>query len=281
MRERYSGVIDLSFARRGNRTISDKTYRHGNSRISANIPVAGEIPYYFLISTGGGFLEGERYLQRIHLGEGAHAIVTTQTPNYIYKCEHGRTTRQENEVSAEAGSFLEYYIDETIPYRNAIYQQDTTITLGEGARLILTDGLSSGWSEEDEPFTYGRIGQHIAIRRGNRLLCNDYLLVDPRKDPMDQLGYFEGMRCFHSVTLIDERIDKSVVESLRQNLEGLETRARFGISLLEQEGAVLRLLGPDPDENHRVMHALVSDYRERICGLAPVNLRKGGLSWGN
>ena len=128
-------MIELSFKRQGNRTISDRTYRHGNSRISANIPIAGDVPCYFLISTGGGFIEGEHYLQKIHLGPGSHAILTTQTPNYIYKCEHGLTTRQNMVLSAEDHSVLEFYIDETIPYKDAIYQQETGIELGEGARL--------------------------------------------------------------------------------------------------------------------------------------------------
>lgn len=280
MKDTYSGVIELSFQNKGRRTISDKTYRHGNSKISANIPIAGETPCYFLISTGGGFIEGEHYLQKIHLGPDSHAILTTQTPNYIYKCEHGLTTRQEIYLHAEEASVLEFYIDETIPYRNALYQQNTEIELGRGARLILTDGLSSGWSPDGQPFTYGRIGQHIRIKRKGKLLYNDYLLVDPSLEKMEELGYFEGMSCFHSVVLIDDAIDKKMASAMRECLSKLDTRARYGISLLEESGCALRILGPDPDENHRVMWTFINYYREQVLGFSHINLRKSGRTEG-
>lgn len=276
MKDTYSGVIELSFKNQGGRTISDRTYRHGNSRISANIPIAGDTPCYFLISTGGGFIEGEHYLQKIHLGSDSHAVLTTQTPNYIYKCEHGRTTCQDMDLSCEDGSVLEFYIDETIPYENALYQQNTEVELGEGARLILTDGLSSGWSPDDRPFTYGRIGQHIRIKRNGKLLYNDYLLVDPQRENMQELGFFEGMKCFHSVILIDDKIDKKLIEKMRAKLSLLETSARYGISLLEESGAALRILGPDPDENRKVMWTFLNYYREQILGFPHLNLRKSG-----
>ncbi|MEE0954689.1 MAG: urease accessory protein UreD [Eubacterium sp.] len=280
MKETYSGVIELSFKKQKDRTIADRTYRRGNSRISANIPIAGETPCYFLISTGGGFVEGENYLQTIHLGPDTHAILTTQTPNYIYKCVHGNTTRQKMVLSAEDRSILEFYIDETIPYQNAIYQQDTEIELGQGTRLILTDGLSSGWSPDGAPFTYGRIGQHIRIKKNGKLLYNDYLLVDPRTENMEELGFFEGMSCFHSAAILDDSIDKGMISSMRAVLDALDTPARYGISLLEEGGAALRILGPDPDANHKVMWTWISFYREQILGFPHINLRKSGRAEG-
>ncbi len=276
MKNMCSGMIELSFKKQGDRTISDRTFRHGNSRISANIPIAKDVPCYFLISTGGGFIEGEHYLQKIHLGPESHAILTTQTPNYIYKCEHGLTTRQDMILSAEDNSVLEFFIDETIPYKDAIYRQETDIELGEGARLILTDGLSSGWSPDGKPFAYGRIGQHIRIRHEGKLLCNDLLYLDPRLENMEELGYFEGMNCFHSVILIDDAIDKKMVQAMRECLSGLRTTARYGISLLEEGGCTLRILGPDPDENHKVMWSFINYYREQILGFSHINLRKSG-----
>ena len=274
MSKTLSGEIELSFACRGDRVIADRTYRRGNSRISANVPAAGGIPCYFLISTGGGFIEGEHYRQSIHLGMDAHAIVTTQTPNYIYKCEHGLTTRQECSVSMEKGSFLEYYIDETIPYKDAVYEQRTDIQLQEDARLILTDGLTSGWAPDGSAFSYGRIGQRIRVRRGDRLLYNDYLLIDPSRQPAAQLGFFEGFACFHSAVIIDACLDAAFVDAVRDRLARLRTSARFGVSLLEEEGVVLRILGPDADQTRTVLDAFIRFYREEVCKLAPVDLRK-------
>ena len=198
MRSRYAGEIYLSFTRRGEQTVADRTFRRGNSRISANNAPGNETPYYFLISTGGGFTEGEQYLQDISLGESTHAILTTQAPGYIYKCENGRLTEQKFQIRIGDGACLEYYQDETIPYALARFRQRTEIELGRGSRLLLTDGLTAGWSADEQPFQYHDIGICTRVRRNGRLLLNDSLLVNPSADPMGEIGYFEGFTNYNS-----------------------------------------------------------------------------------
>lgn len=273
--KRYAGEIRLSFVNRGGKTVAEQTYRHGNSRISANIPVAGEIPYYFLISTGGGYTEGESYLQQVSLGNGTHAIVTTQTPNYIYKCENGRMTSQTNVLKVGDHSVLEYYIDETIPYAHALFEQDTDIDLGEGSCLILTDGLTNGWSADEAPFQYGRIGIRTTVSRKGRLVFNDYLLVDPREEPMGEIGYFEGAAAFNSAVIIDPSVDEATIRAMREDLEQFSTTSRYGMSLLEDHaGVVLRVLGESAHLNNAVVERFVAYYKEKVKGWAPVDLRK-------
>ncbi len=271
---RYAGEIRLSFVNRGGRTVADRTYRRGNSRISANIPVAGEIPYYFLISTGGGYTEGESYLQKVELKDHTHVILTTQTPNYIYKCEHGRETSQINRIHVGDHCMLEYYIDETIPYANALFQQDTEVCLGEGSSMILTDGLTSGWSKDEEPFQYGRIGIRTRISREKELLLNDYLLVDPRDEDMREIGYFEGSLNYNSAVIIDARMNADLIKAMREYMKTIPTTCRYGMSLLEKDGAVLRVLGDSAYKNREVIRNWIRYYREEICGFSPVNLRK-------
>lgn len=275
MEKSYAGEIKLSFVNRGGRTVAEQTYRRGNSRLSANIPAAGDIPYYFLIATGGGYTEGEAYRTQVTLQDNTHVVLTTQTPNYVYKCERGRLTTQENIVRTGANCDLEYYIDETIPYAQALFQQDTEICLGKDSTLILTDGLTAGWSADGSPFQYGRAGLHTRIQRGQELLCNDFLLVDPREEPMQQIGYFEGLSNFNSAIIIDTRLNEKVLEAMRSALQELSSPCRYGMSLLEKEGAVLRVLGPSADENRKVIRAWIGYYREEVRHFAPLSLRKG------
>lgn len=269
-----AGEINLSFVNRGGKTVADRTYRRGNSRISANIPVAGEIPYYFLISTGGGYTEGESYLQRIEMGDHTHAILTTQTPNYIFKCEHGRVTSQKNILEVRDHCTLEYYIDETIPYAHALFEQDTQVHLGEGSSLILTDGLTAGWSSDEKPFRYGRIKIRTTVTGKDGLLLNDCLIVDPAEDPMEETGYFEGSLNFNSAVIIDPDMDGRMLSRMRENLDQMQTPCRYGMSLLEKDGAVLRVLGDSAYQNREVVWNWIRYYRETVRGFAPLALRK-------
>lgn len=273
-KKRYAGEIHLGFINRGGRTIADRTYRRGNSRISANIPVTGDIPYYFLISTGGGYTEGESYLQTVDMQDNTHAILTTQTPNYIFKCEHGRQTSQTNIVNVGDHCMLEYYIDETIPYAHALFQQDTEVHLGEGSSMILTDGLTAGWSRDETPFQYGRIGIRTRIQRKQELLLNDYLLVDPSEDPMEEIGYFEGRLNYNSAVIIDADMNAGVLDAMREYLKTFPTTCRYGMSLLEKDGAVLRVLGDSAYKNREVIWNWIRYYREEIRGFAAIDLRK-------
>ena len=277
MNQPYAGEIRLSFIERRGKTIARDTYRRGNSRISANIPAAGDIPYYFLISTGGGFTEGETYLQEISMEDHTHAILTTQTPNYIYKCDHGRLTSQNNHVTMGKDCLLEYYIDETIPYAGARFRQNTDIRMKTGSRLILTDGITAGWSADEAPFQYRDIGLKTRIWMEDRLLLNDFLLVHPEEEEMKEIGNFEEATHYNSAVIIDEQADEKMLSAMRENLQNcLEPNGsvRFGMSLLDRDGIVLRVLGKSLGSSRDTVQAWIRYYRENILRLSRICLRK-------
>ncbi|MGN0363488.1 MAG: urease accessory protein UreD [Bilifractor sp.] len=277
MEKRYDGEIRLGFTNRNGRTVAQSTYRRGNSRISGNIPVAGEIPYYFLISTGGGFTEGEQYLQNVTMDDHCHVILTTQTPNYVYKCENGGLTTQNNLVHIGEDSFLEYYIDETIPYAHARFRQNTEIRMGRGSRLIFTDGLTAGWSDDETPFQYNDIGLKTRIWMEDHLLLNDFLLIDPSQCPMQEIGCFEEAQYYNSAVIIDEQAGPEMLEKMRAFLNkhfSASGTIRYGLSLLDQNGIILRILGQSIEENRSLLYALTEYYREEILGFAHFSLRK-------
>ncbi|WP_461214547.1 urease accessory protein UreD [Lacticaseibacillus sp. GG6-2] len=274
MSGRFDGEVDLRFVQRGERTVANRRYHRGNSRLSSDIPTIDGIPYYFLISTGGGFTEGEHYQQNVVLDANTHAILTTQAPNYIYKCDHQRLTTLESTYSVGDSALLECYLDETIPYANAYYEQDTRIELGAHARLILTDGLTGGWSPDDNPFMYRRIGLKTTIKQDGHLVFNDRMLCDPQIDSMATMGFFEGYSNYNSVVFIDEQITADTVKQLRDVLDEATTTTRYGVSLLATNGMVLRMLGPDAHENHALLWQAINYYREQVAGLAPITLRK-------
>lgn len=273
------GRISLAFEQHGGRTVAVRTFREGNSRISANQAPPGEAPYYFLIATGGGFTEGEQYGQEIRLGADTHAILTTQTPTYVYKCEHGRTTCLSTKILLQENALLEMYNDEVIPYRHALYRQRTEVELAPGACLICTEGLTGGWSPEDIPFAYTGVDLCLQARREGRLLCNDHLRLVPGEDPMKEMGYLGSCTDYHSVTIFWERADQALVSRLRSAVEdaGFSPENHdllYGISLLHREGVTLRILSKGGDAGRGLQRAFVAAFREGELHLPPLDLRK-------
>ena len=131
MTQAYDGFVHLGFSNRNGRTISHKKYQEGNSRVSADNSDANGVPYYFLINMGGGFVEGEQYQVTIDVNKDAHALVTTQTPTYVYKCERGQLTQQHTSITLEENSYLEYMADEVIPYLRSRYFQTRISGIGQ------------------------------------------------------------------------------------------------------------------------------------------------------
>ena len=121
---------------------------------------------------------------------------------------------------------------------------------------------------------YDEVGLQTKINYDGQLVYNDYLLVDPESDPMQEIGYFEGKLNFNSVVIIDENITQKTVEELRKYLEQFDVNIHYGISLLEKDGMVLRLLSDSAFENHKLMWKFISYYREKILHFSELNLRK-------
>ncbi|MGN1024160.1 MAG: urease accessory protein UreD [Lachnospiraceae bacterium] len=254
--------------------MAKQLYREGNFRISANQSAQREVPYYFLIATGGGFTEGEHYVQKIHLGRDAAAHLTTQTPTCVFKCPHGETTSQDIVIALEDGACLSYCFDELLPYEYAIYRQRTNVKLGRGATLILCDGVTGGWSRTGKPFSYTKLDLCLTAERSGRFVLRDHLFLDPVHENFRDMGLFGEETNYNSVTILNEKIDQETLKRMREAVEEEQKGIYSGISLLPEGGITLRALGSDPDRLHRLVWAFVCAFRERELGLPHWQLRK-------
>lgn len=262
MRQDTDGLIEMAFSNRNGRTIASRIYHEGNSRVSSNIPLAAEkTPYYFFISTGGGFIEGEKYELDVNIAEEAHAIVTTQAPTYVYKCDNNIQTTQKTQLVLEENSTFEYLTDEVIPYKNSIYKQETIIHMKENANLILMDGVTAGWSADEQPFQYAKLQMKTTIFMDEELIYNDHLISEPSKNEMSALGYFEENLNYNTLIIISPQCTKEVIETIRKKLDMIETMANYGISNLEKPGFVLRVLGKSGEENRHILMQALNHFR--------------------
>lgn len=271
-----AGVIELGFQRRGERTVAHKIYHHGNSRVSAGMGIRKyiEVPYYFLISVGGGFIEGETYTASMEVEPEAHAVVTTQAPTYIFKCNNHKQTVQEVDIRIDEQGILEYYADPVIPYKNAYYLQENRIEMAKGSTLIFLDGLTAGWSPDDKPFQYDEVGLKTVIHRDGELVLDDYLICNPKLDDMHGLGYFEGYQAYGSVVIIDDCIDKTVIDGMRDYLEAHHIDCLYGVTKLEKCGLVVRVLGANNHALRSTIFGSINYFREEVKGYDPLALRK-------
>ncbi|MBM7635329.1 urease accessory protein UreD [Streptococcus saliviloxodontae] len=276
MSEHYDGLMQLGFSERNGRVITRKKYYEGNSRISADTSQQqAEMPYYFLISTGGGFLEGENYHVDIDLTKGAKALVTTQAPTYVFKCDkHGHLTKQKTLAHLEEDTYLEYLADEVIPYGKSRYLQHNIFELDQSSELIYSDGVTAGWSEDDKPFQYTYFHSLTQIYRDGQLVFHDNMLLEPEFEDMFALGYFEGKTNYNNLVIISQAIDADFIKDLRAFLDEFDFVSDFGISELACPGLAVKILGPTAGDNREVIMECTNYFREKVKGLPALRLRK-------
>lgn len=275
MKRKYDGEYELVMCQRGSETVSETVYGTGQSKISSKIVLDDEgIPCHFLISMGGGFVEGENYHGRIHLKENARGIVSSQAPTYVYKCENHCLTTQLTEIELDEGAILECLLDEVIPYKNAQFSQETIIKMKKNGTLFYSEGLTSGWSPDERPFQYRSLRMRTKVEMDGELVYLDQLYINPEELDMTQLGVLEGYSNFSSLLVLDQSIDQKFIEDLREVVEDRHPTVLFGISRLAVNGFILRVLGNTSPELHQVIQDCVDFSRGRIMNSPKLALRK-------
>lgn len=271
----FDGETRIILEEKNGRTIINEIYHEGVSKVSPTMYLDDEnIPCYFLMHMGGGYVEGEACSNYIELKKNTRSIITTQAPTTIYKSQKGIPCKQYSKIKLEENSVLEYMLDNTILFKDSIYNQDTDIYMDKNSTLIYTDGLTSGWSPDGEKFQYDTVRMKNRIFMNGKLVFMDNLMLNPKTQNLEDLGFLEGYSNYGTAIIIDRRIDESFIEKLREDIEALNLDINFGISELEVNGFVIRVIGNLTQNIQKAIYTCVDYVRGELFGSGKLHLRK-------
>ena len=272
---KYAGLIDLVLEKQGDVVVSPRKYFNGVFKLSPKMELDVErIPAYFLMQLGGGIVEGERYNINVELKENVRAIVTTQAASKVYKCENSYESFQETTLKLEENSILEYITNPVILYKDAVYRQENNIYMTKSSTLIYTDGITSGWSPDKKRFQYEKAKLKTNIYMDGVPVLLDNMLINPREDDIDGLGFMEGYKNFATLIILDDRIDKNIIEHLREEILKLNLDINFGITGLEVNGFVLRVIGNLTQDLEEVVGLCHNYIRRKVLNSQNLTIRK-------
>lgn len=270
-----AGYTELILQKTPRRTGAKKSYTVGGAKISPAIYLDDDtIPCYYLIQLGGGYIEGEYYENRLKLEEGSQAILTTQASSKIYKSENGIPSKQYTNLQLEKNSKLEFINDSVILYKDAVYEQSTDIYLEEGVTLIYSDGITAGWSPDGKLFQYTSARVKTNLYLNGELIYLDNLKITPKDYEVQSFGILEGYKNFGTMVVIDERVDKELIKRLREETKNLNLDVKFGISLLEKNGFIVRVLGNLTQDIQKVINKVHTYLRKEFFEFEELDLRK-------
>lgn len=144
----------------------------------------------------------------------------------------------------------------------------------KSSTLIYTDGITSGWSPDKKRFQYEKAKLKTNIYMDGVPVLLDNMLINPREDDIDGLGFMEGYKNFATLIILDDRIDKNIIEHLREEILKLNLDINFGITGLEVNGFVLRVIGNLTQDLEEVVGLCHNYIRRKVLNSQNLTIRK-------
>ncbi|MEU0937309.1 MULTISPECIES: urease accessory protein UreD [unclassified Embleya] len=271
------GILDLGFAVRSGRTELVERYQKSPLQLMRPMwfdPHLTDMAYVFVMSTGGGVAQADRYRMDFDCGPDTRVHVTTQSATKVYRMEHDYATQRVH-LTARAGSYVEYLPDPIIPFADSRFYQHTDVVVEPGATVLLSETITAGRLARGERHAYRTLAGDLRMRRPDgRLLVVDTLRLEPGTAGVLGPGVFAGHDLVHTLHVVTDRVPpERIADALHTALAGQDLR--FGVSTLPHDcGAWLRLLDHCPMRVEAARLASWDAARRLLTGGPAPDLRK-------
>ena len=163
-----AGRLQLTFERRGDRTVLARSYAEPPFRVGPVIPV-DDAAYVFIVCTGPGVFGGDDLRQSIHVGPGARVMLTSQSALQVHPSGDRSPATLRHEYRVDRGGELQADWDPTIPFAGARCDQRILIDIAAGGRLFWSDALMSGRAGRGEAWRFASLAHELRVRIGGSL----------------------------------------------------------------------------------------------------------------
>ena len=253
------GVLQLGFDRNRGRTELVQHYQKSPLQIMHPLYfnlLRPDMPYTYLMSSGGGILQGDRQRTDLRFGPGTSAHVTTQAHTRIYRMDAGYATAVVN-LAAEEGAYVEYLPDPVVPFTASRFYQQTSAVLDESATLLLGETVYAGRLARGERHAYDVYASDLEVRRPDgRLVALDRVRLCPNGEPgeggpgngVNGLGVLAGHDVLAMLYVFTPlAAPAQLADTLARAIHGSGGDLIFGVSALPGDtGVWMRLVGNDP-----------------------------------
>ena len=232
--------------------------------------------YTLLLNPSGGLVGGDRLSIDMHLGQEAHVLISTPSANRVYR-SLAETSVQEIKIRLDQGAILEWFPEHTIPFAGSRFRQSIQVQLGEGAVVLLWDGIASGRIAHGERWSFTSLENEIRITASAGLSTKEKYTLEPA-DRLRGVGLAEDWDYVGSLFLIGDLVETGTWTSLESVLgEILETcpgQVLGAVSRPAAPGLVVKLVARSAPALTAMVSALWAAVRKELWDLPVMNLRK-------
>lgn len=195
-----------------------------------------------IMSASPGIMDTDHLHIDVHVKEEAQLKLFTQSFNKLHPMKTGAS--QHTDVQVASGGILHYIPHPVTPFKDSIFKATNHIHLAEDAVLMWGDIISVGRIYMKEAFEFDRLHTQTKIFRSGKLAFIDNQLLQPKKQPIQKMLFFEGYT--HQATFIFSAL---FAQELKNELDEILTveynDISYGFTQASSNVVILRALGSD------------------------------------
>jgi urease accessory protein len=266
------GVLDLSFARQGNRSVLAHLYRQAPLLVQQALywdeHLPG-LPCVYVITTSGCVVQGDRLDLTVTVGPDAMAHVTTQSATKIHQMD-ANFAAQSQRLALADNSYLELLPGPVIPHRHSRFITRTEATVAETATLISAEVLQPGrkYHGVGERFEFDLYSSTLTVGRPDGTpLYTEKFVAEPWRHPVRWAGVMGRFDVVANVFLVTPppiaaRVFEEVVPGFDAGLDCVAGADR----LPNGAGLVYKVLGMETEPVKATVRAFWDLARRHVTG---------------
>ncbi len=229
------------------------------------------MPCVYVLSSGGPNVDGDRYRHHITLRRDAFAHISTGAATKLAEM-HSDYSELAQTFELDAGAYLEYLPEPTIPCRHTRYVATTQIVIDRSATIFFADIYLSGRRHK-------RRGEHFAFdllaiatsasRPDGEQLFDERMVVEPSRFAPDSLGAMGTWSILgNCIVLAPEQVVEAIYPQLRSRIDR-EQGVAVGVTRLPSHcGLMIKVLGNDTAKVKLTIREICSVVRRQVKGCA-------------
>ena len=272
-----NGRLAVDYVRQGARTVFARTNCQSPWHLFPPIYLDDTgAAYTLLLNPSGGLVGGDRLSIDMHLGQEAHVLISTPSANRVYR-SLAEASVQDIKIRLDSGAILEWFPEHTIPFAGSRFRQSIQVQLGEGAVVLLWDGIASGRIARGERWSFTSLENEIRITTSTGQSLMERYALKPGEGS-GAVGLAEEWDYVGSLFLIGERVEPSVWATLETTLADiLETcpgKVLGAVSRPAAPGLAVKLVARSAPDLTMILGDLWAAVRKCLWNLPAANLRR-------
>jgi urease accessory protein len=235
--------LDIKIAHREGKSFMKDAYATQPFRI---VPVGqyqkDNAAYLMIMSSSPGLLDGDDHRIQIDIAPGAKLQLQTQAYQRLFHMKgHSSQTMEVNLGKDAAFSYVPHPV---VPQHSSHFLSHNIVRLESNCQLLLSEIVTCGRKMSGEEFMYNHFQNLTECYVNGKLVVKDNVLLQPDRIPIQGLGILEGYT--HQGTLIylnSAGLSPSEWIEVFYEKYGETKDVAFGISALQQDGFMVRVLG--------------------------------------